>query len=55
MSVVVARAEGLDADFTKGTGSGGESIYGGSFEDEDLETPLDKAGLVVWGCLWESS
>jgi hypothetical protein len=31
-------------DFTKGTGSGGESIYGGAFEDEDLSTPLDKAG-----------
>ncbi len=35
------------SDFTKGTGSGGESIYGGQFEDEDLSAPLDSAGYVV--------
>lgn len=34
-------------DFTKKNGTGGESIYGGMFEDEDLKTPVDKAGLLV--------
>lgn len=32
------------ADFTKRNGSGGESIYGGAFEDEDLSRPLDSEG-----------
>jgi peptidyl-prolyl isomerase G (cyclophilin G) len=34
-------------DFTKRTGAGGESIYGGMFEDERLEgegTEVDRAG-----------
>ncbi|OCF40756.1 hypothetical protein I317_05451 [Kwoniella heveanensis CBS 569] len=37
-------------DFTKKNGSGGESIYGGPFEDERLEgegTQVDKKGLLV--------
>ncbi|KAK9898219.1 hypothetical protein P389DRAFT_30657 [Cystobasidium minutum MCA 4210] len=34
-------------DFTKRNGSGGESIYGGPFDDEDLDTPVDAAGLLV--------
>ncbi|KAL0954716.1 hypothetical protein HGRIS_003669 [Hohenbuehelia grisea] len=33
-------------DFTKKNGSGGESIYGGTFPDEDLERPLDSEGLL---------
>ncbi|OCH94884.1 hypothetical protein OBBRIDRAFT_788882 [Obba rivulosa] len=33
-------------DFTKRNGTGGESIYGGTFADEDLERPLDSAGLL---------
>ena len=31
-------------DFTKGNGTGGESIYGGPFPDEDLSRPVDQAG-----------
>lgn len=31
-------------DFTKGNGTGGESIYGGPFPDEDLSRPVDEAG-----------
>ena len=34
-------------DFTKGNGTGGESIYGPTFEDEDLSTPLDAPGLLA--------
>ncbi|TDL25478.1 hypothetical protein BD410DRAFT_717372 [Rickenella mellea] len=34
-------------DFTKRNGTGGESIYGGPFPDEDLSRPLDAAGLLV--------
>lgn len=34
-------------DFTKRNGSGGESIYGGPFPDEDLSQPLDAEGLLV--------
>jgi len=37
-------------DFTKRNGSGGESIYGGMFEDERLEgdgTEVDAAGYVI--------
>lgn len=34
-------------DFTKRNGSGGESIYGRPFEDEDLSMPVDEAGLLV--------
>ncbi|WWD22559.1 hypothetical protein CI109_107052 [Kwoniella shandongensis] len=37
-------------DFTKRTGAGGESIYGGTFKDERLEgegTQVDKKGLLV--------
>ncbi|KIP10976.1 hypothetical protein PHLGIDRAFT_100241 [Phlebiopsis gigantea 11061_1 CR5-6] len=33
-------------DFTKRNGSGGESIYGGMFPDEDLTRPLDAGGLL---------
>lgn len=32
------------ADFTKRNGSGGESIYGGTFPDEDLTRPIDSEG-----------
>ncbi|KLO13423.1 hypothetical protein SCHPADRAFT_828036 [Schizopora paradoxa] len=34
-------------DFTKRNGTGGESIYGGTFADEDLSRPVDAAGLLV--------
>ncbi|GBE88441.1 Peptidyl-prolyl cis-trans isomerase cyp11 [Sparassis crispa] len=33
-------------DITKRNGMGGESIYGGSFPDEDLTRPLDAPGLL---------
>ncbi|KAG5723860.1 hypothetical protein E4T56_gene9834 [Termitomyces sp. T112] len=33
-------------DFTKFNGTGGESIYGSSFVDEDLERPLDAEALL---------
>ncbi|EIN04910.1 hypothetical protein PUNSTDRAFT_92359 [Punctularia strigosozonata HHB-11173 SS5] len=33
-------------DFTKRNGTGGESIYGGPFPDEDLSLPLDSEGLL---------
>ncbi|KAH7922503.1 hypothetical protein BV22DRAFT_1017158 [Leucogyrophana mollusca] len=33
-------------DFTKRNGTGGESIYGGVFRDEDLSRPLDSEGLL---------
>ncbi|KAH8994816.1 cyclophilin-like domain-containing protein [Lactarius akahatsu] len=33
-------------DFTKRNGTGGESIYGGPFVDEDLTHPLDVEGLL---------
>jgi len=33
-------------DFTKRNGTGGESIYGGPFPDEDLTHPLDAEGLL---------
>lgn len=33
-------------DFTKHNGSGGESIYGGTFADEDLGKPLDTEGYA---------
>ncbi|KAF8558089.1 hypothetical protein OG21DRAFT_1595509 [Imleria badia] len=33
-------------DFTKHNGTGGESIYGGHFPDEDLSRPLDSEGLL---------
>lgn len=33
-------------DFTKFNGTGGESIYGGRFEDENLETKHDRIGLL---------
>ncbi|KAI0951595.1 hypothetical protein AcW1_008599 [Taiwanofungus camphoratus] len=33
-------------DFTKRNGTGGESIYGGTFSDEDLTRPLDSEGLL---------
>lgn len=33
-------------DFTKRNGTGGESIYGGTFADEDLTRPLDSEGYV---------
>ncbi|KAI0084108.1 cyclophilin-like domain-containing protein [Irpex rosettiformis] len=34
------------ADFTKRNGSGGESIYGRPFPDEDLTRPVDSEGLL---------
>lgn len=35
-------------DFTKGTGAGGESIYGGQpFADESFDLPVDREGLLV--------
>ncbi|KAH8117725.1 cyclophilin-like domain-containing protein [Phellopilus nigrolimitatus] len=34
-------------DFTKRNGTGGESIYGAPFADEDLSRPVDAAGLLV--------
>ncbi|KAG5639805.1 cytochrome P450 monooxygenase 11, partial [Asterophora parasitica] len=33
-------------DFTKFNGTGGESIYGGTFADEDLTRPLDAEALL---------
>ncbi|KAJ3788086.1 cyclophilin-like domain-containing protein [Lentinula aff. detonsa] len=33
-------------DFTKKNGTGGESIYGGMFADEDLTRPLDSEALL---------
>ncbi|KAK0469950.1 cyclophilin-like domain-containing protein [Desarmillaria tabescens] len=33
-------------DFTKRNGTGGESIYGGMFPDEDLTRPLDSEALL---------
>ncbi|KAG8213172.1 cyclophilin-like domain-containing protein [Butyriboletus roseoflavus] len=33
-------------DFTKHNGTGGESIYGGHFPDEDFSRPLDSEGLL---------
>lgn len=36
----------LRTDFTKRNGSGGESIYGGPFPDEDLSRPVDSEGYV---------
>jgi len=33
-------------DFTKRSGTGGESIYGSTFADEDLSRPLDTEGLL---------
>jgi peptidyl-prolyl isomerase G (cyclophilin G) len=33
-------------DFTKRNGTGGESIYGGPFADEDLTRPIDSEGLL---------
>merc|ERR1712061_774252 len=33
-------------DFTKGDGTGGESIYGGKFEDEGFLIKHEKAGLL---------
>ncbi|KDQ13468.1 hypothetical protein BOTBODRAFT_111338 [Botryobasidium botryosum FD-172 SS1] len=34
-------------DFTKRNGSGGESIYGAPFADEDLSRTIDSEGLLV--------
>jgi len=34
-------------DFTKRNGSGGESIYGAPFPDEDLSQPIDAEGYVI--------
>ena len=34
-------------DFTKRNGTGGESIYGGPFADEDLTRPIDSEGSVT--------
>ncbi|KAH9959677.1 cyclophilin-like domain-containing protein [Russula dissimulans] len=37
---------GGNLHFTKRNGTGGESIYGGPFADEDLTHPLDSEGLL---------
>jgi cyclophilin family peptidyl-prolyl cis-trans isomerase len=34
------------SDFTKFNGTGGESIYGATFADEDLSRPLDAEALL---------
>lgn len=34
-------------DFTLRNGKGGESIYGGVFDDEDLRRDIDEEGLLV--------
>lgn len=34
-------------DFTLRNGKGGESIYGGTFADEDLKREIDSEGLLV--------
>ena len=38
-------------DFTKRNGTGGESIYGSTFADEDLSRPVDEAGQVATSIL----
>jgi peptidyl-prolyl isomerase G (cyclophilin G) len=43
---LVPTTHALLADFTKRNGSGGESIYGAPFPDEDLTRPLDSEGCV---------
>ena len=35
------------SDFTKRNGTGGESIYGAPFADEDLSRPVDEPGSEV--------
>jgi peptidyl-prolyl isomerase G (cyclophilin G) len=42
---LLAFADG-QIDFTKRNGTGGESIYGGTFADEDLQRPLDSPALL---------
>lgn len=37
---------GSAIDFTKRNGSGGESIYGNTFDDEDLSRELDSEGYA---------
>jgi cyclophilin family peptidyl-prolyl cis-trans isomerase len=34
-------------DFTLRNGKGGESIYGGVFDDEDLRRTIDEPGFVI--------
>ena len=34
-------------DFSRGDGRGGESIYGGDFNDENFNLQFNKAGLVA--------
>ncbi|CAG8704382.1 15634_t:CDS:2, partial [Acaulospora colombiana] len=44
---LVTTTKYLHLDYTKKNGTGGESIYGGPFEDEDLSQPIDAPGLLV--------
>ncbi|CCA73831.1 probable CPR6-member of the cyclophilin family [Serendipita indica DSM 11827] len=37
----------IESDFTKRNGTGGESIYGAPFPDEDLSLAVDAPGLLV--------
>jgi hypothetical protein len=37
----------LCSDFTKKNGTGGESIYGGTFPDENFDLPLDSEGWAI--------
>jgi peptidyl-prolyl isomerase G (cyclophilin G) len=46
LSIFVRAFVNITLDFTKRNGTGGESIYGGTFSDEDLQRPLDSRGLL---------
>jgi hypothetical protein len=43
----IESSDPFETDFTKRNGTGGESIYGGPFADEDLTHPLDSEGSVL--------